>query len=209
MPWTKGLLLISVLAAAGAARAQVQVDFIPLHAEHERDAKVYQEIWQEYGERIVASLEAWTCLPFQEPKVAAVVAHATSNSGGPNHPMRLRASYFRDVKQATLVHELGHRHLWQLVERLEDIDGHKTLYLVLDRVWADVWGERFAEERIRGESSWEARYDYAAAWSWARSLTEAERARTWNRLLAMNGFTGGCNRLLAAGAETDGVLTSR
>ena len=207
MPWMKGFSLVCVLLAAGVARAQVQIDFIPLAAEHERDAKVYAAIWEEYGERIVAALEARTCLPFPESKVAAVVAHATSNSGGPAHPMRLRASYFRDVKQATLVHELGHRHLWQLVERLEEIDGHKTLYLVLDGVWADVWGERFAEERVRGESAWEARYDYAAAWDWARSLTPAERARTWNRLLAMNGFTAGCNRLVAAADE--GAVTSR
>ena len=187
------------MLAAGAAGA-VEIDFIALSAADERDAKVYEEIWTQYGARIVAAFEARTCLPFAEPKVAAVVANATSHSGGPKHPMRLRSSYFRDVKQATLVHELGHRHLWQLVERLDGIDGHQTLFLILDRVWADVWGEKFAKDRIRGESEWRAEYDYAQAWSWARSLGAGQRTRLWNELLSMIGFANACERPLSTTA---------
>lgn len=186
----------AALLAASSARANVELHFIPHSAAHGYAARAYQAIWNEYGDRIVAALEKRTCLPFTESKVSAVIADAVSHSGGPQHPMRLRASYDVDVKQSTLVHELGHRHLWQLVERLDDVDGHKTLYLVLDRVWADVWGENFAEDRIGNESSWHASYDYAAAWSWARSLTPNERARLWNRLLAMNGFTDRCSSLV-------------
>ena len=59
--------------------------------------------------------------------------------------------------------------------------------MILDRVWADVWGEAFAAERVRSESSWHASYDYAAAWTWARTLTVDERGVLWNRLLALNG----------------------
>lgn len=187
-----GHALLLAALVPGAVRAQVELDVIPFTAAHSYSARIYQSIWEEYGPRIVAALEARTCLPFSEPKVAAVVADATSHSGGPNHPMRLRATYHRDVKQSTLVHELGHRHLWQLVERLEDLDGHRTLYLVLDRVWADVWGEEFAEERVQTESGWLADYDYASAWTWARSLQPDERTRLWNELLEMNGFPGGC-----------------
>jgi len=178
---------------AGAAQAQVDAVFIASTAVDEYDAKVYRAIWDEHGERIVSALETWTCMPFPESSVAAMVAEAVSHSGGPEHPMRLRASYLRQVKQSTLVHELGHRHLWQLVERLDDVDGHMTLYLVLDRVWADVWGEEFAEDRVRGESGWDS--DYAAAWAWVRSLTAEERARLWNQLLSMNGFDN-CASLL-------------
>ncbi|MDE0003328.1 MAG: hypothetical protein OXQ29_11595, partial [Rhodospirillaceae bacterium] len=134
-----------------------------------------------------------TCLPFSEPSVTAIVDYAVSHSGGPGYPMRLRGSYAPDVKQATLVHELGHRHLWQLAERLEGVDGHMTLYLILDRVWADVWGEEFADDRIQYESNWGD--DYAAAWAWAQSLGSEERLRLWNRLLVMNGFPGGCGSL--------------
>lgn len=189
---TKTLFTAAVLLMS-AARADVELDFIPLNAVHGYAAKVYESIWDEHGERIVAALEARTCLRFPEPKIAAVIADATSNSGGPAYPMRLRATYVDDVKKSTLVHELGHRHLWQLAERLDDVDGHKTLFLVLDRVWADVWGEEFAAERIRVESSWDADYDYAAAWGWARSLEADERERLWNELLRINGFPAGCN----------------
>ena len=109
--------------------------------------------------------------------------------------MRLRASYAPEVKRSTLVHELGHRHLWQLEERLEDVDGHQTLYLFLDRVWQDVWGTEFAVDRMRTESEWRANYDYAAAWDWASSLDDAERNSLWNRLLELNGFTTSCRSL--------------
>jgi hypothetical protein len=192
--------LASALLAAGAARAQTQLDFIPASAALGYAAKAYKAIWDEYGERIVAALENRTCMPFPEIKVSAVIADAVSHSGGPEHPMQLRATYADKVKQSTLVHELGHRHLWQLVERLDDVDGHKTLFLILDLVWADVWGEKFAEDQIRTESGWQADYDYAAAWTWARSLESAERARLWNQLLVMNGFPT-CNGVMAGAGK--------
>jgi hypothetical protein len=181
------------LLVAGAAPAQTEVDFVASSPAHAHAANAYKAIWDEHGERIVAALENRTCLRFPELDVSAVIDDAASHSGGPEHPMGLRATYARDAKQSTLVHELGHRHLWQLAERLDDVDGHETLYLVLDRVWADVWGENFAADSVRRESGWDASYDYAAAWTWARSLAPTERARLWNRLLVMNGFPGTCN----------------
>ena len=183
-------LTIATLFLATAAHAQVQVVFMPLSRADAYDTRTYRAIWAEFGDRIIAALERRTCLAFSEPYVSATVAEATSNSGGPEHAMRLRASYRRAVKQSTLVHELGHRHLWQLEERLDDVDGHMTLYLILDRVWADVWGEDFAEERRRGEAEWDE--DYEAAWDWAQSLEPGERARLWSQLLQMNGFPGHC-----------------
>ena len=177
----------------------MELEFIPHTAAHEYAAKAYRAIWAEFGARIVAALEARTCLKFPEAQVAAVIADATSHSGGPAHPMGLRASYPEALKQATLVHELGHRHLWQLVERLDDVDGHRTLYLILDRVWADVWGDEFAAARVRGESDWHSEYDYAAAWEWARALAPVERANIWNELLGMNGFTAPCSGFSSAG----------
>ncbi len=179
------------LLVAGGAQAQPEVAFIPYSAAYEYAANAYRAIWEEDGERIVAALESRTCLHFPESSVAATVEDAASHSGGPDRPMRLRASYILNTKKSTLVHELAHRHLWQLVERLDDIDGHMTLYLVLDRVWADVWGEDFANDRVQGESLWDA--DYAAAWAWARSLSSQERTLLWNRLLVMNGFPNNCS----------------
>lgn len=190
--WYLGPIASLVLLAAAGADARVQVEFVPETPADQWDAGTYRAIWDAYGERIVAALEARTCLAFQEAQVAAIVADAVSHSGGPEHPMRLRATYVLDQKKSTLVHELGHRHLWQLEERLDGIDGHQTLYLILDLVWADVWGAEFAEQRVDGESAWLARYDYAGAWQWARSLPAAQRSRLWNTLLQMNGFPGGC-----------------
>lgn len=184
-------VLTGVLVVAAAARAQ-DMQFIPSTAAHGYAVRAYQAIWDEYGDAIVAALESRTCLRFPERNVSAIIADATSNSGGPEHPMRLRASYAPEVKQSTLVHELGHRHLWQLEERLEEVDGHKTLYLVLDLVWEDVWGKAFAEERVRDESDWQANYDYAEAWIWARSLDANERTQLWNELLLLNGISDNC-----------------
>lgn len=184
------LVLAAASLAASAARAQVDVYFIPASRAELYAANTYRSIWADYGERIVAALEARTCMPFSEPVVWAQVAEAVSNSGGPEHPMRLRASYDREVKAATLVHELGHRHLWQLSSRLGGIDSHMTLDLILDRVWSDVWGESFAQRRIEGESAWDD--DYENAWSWAQSLSVDRRTALWNRLLKMNGFSGYC-----------------
>jgi hypothetical protein len=181
--------LVPVVAwlAAAAAHAQPTLDFIASTAAHKSAAGAYRSIWEQDGARIVAALEARTCMRFPEQEVAALVGDEVSHSGGPEHPMGLRASYDLDVKRATLVHELAHRHLWQLTQRLDDVDGHRTLYLILEGVWADVWGEDFAAARVRGETSWRASYDYAAAWDWARRLTLDQRGILWNRLLAMNG----------------------
>jgi hypothetical protein len=185
-PIGKQLLAVFCVCAA-SARAEPAMDFLASTAAHESAARAYRSIWQQDGPRIVAALEARTCMPFQETTVAAIVGDDVSHSGGPEHPMGLRASYDLDVKRATLVHELGHRHLWQLSERLDGIDGHRTLYLVLDLVWADVWGTSFAARSVATESTWQASYDYAGAWNWSRALSVDQRGVLWNRLLVRNG----------------------
>jgi hypothetical protein len=184
------LMLAASWLAATPAHAQPDVLFIPASRGELYAADTYRTIWEDYGERIVAALESRTCMPFAEPVVWARVAEAVSNSGGPDHPMRLRASYDRDAKASTLVHELGHRHLWQLSKRLSGINSHMTLYLILDRVWADVWGDAFAARRIDGESVWDDEYENA--WAWAQSLGVDRRTALWNRLLRINGFDGYC-----------------
>jgi hypothetical protein len=182
------IAFISIVAslAALATYAQPTVEFVASTPAHQSAARAYRAIWEQDGARLIAAREARTSRKFPETAVAAIVGDAVSDSGGPEHPMSLRASYDLAVKRATLVHELAHRHLWQLTQRLDDVDGHHTLYLILDRVWADVWGPEFAAERVRGESTWNATYDYASAWSWANKLTVDQRGVLWNRLLTMN-----------------------
>ena len=186
MPVRHIALVLMAACLAAAADAQPAVEFVATTAAHESAARSYRSIWEQDGARIIAALEARTCMRFPEAGVAALVGDAVSDSGGPEHAMSLRSSYDLDVKRATLVHELAHRHLWQLANRLDDLDGHRTLYLILEGVWADVWGEDFAAARVSGEASWHATYDYAAAWEWARKLTVDQRGILWNRLLAMN-----------------------
>lgn len=198
VPRLAALQPISVQAAVAPVEpVHVEVEFIPYSAAHRYAAETYQAIWRDYGARIIESLERHSCLPFSEVRVAAVIADGVSHSGGPEHPMRLRASYRYEMKKSTLVHELGHRHLWQMVERLKELDGHQTLYLILDRVWADVWGEEFAADRVQGESQWRASYDYATAWDWARTLSAATRAQLWDELLRINGLGNTCSGLMA------------
>jgi hypothetical protein len=189
------LALVALASAglvAGAAPTRPVVEFVPATPAYAYAAKQYRDIWNEYGERIIAALETRTCLRFPEPRVTAVVGEEVSNSGGPEHPLSLRASYPASVKESTLVHELGHRHLWQLTERLDGLDGHHTLFLVLDRVWADVWGAKFADYRVAGESAWIGDYDYAGAWAFARARSPAQRTELWNELLRRNGMAGKC-----------------
>ena len=93
---------VVALLAVGAARAQPDIVFMASSPKDQYEASVYQTIWNEDGERIVAALEARTCLSFPESRVWAAVAEATSHSGGPNHPMRLRASYIRPVSYTHL-----------------------------------------------------------------------------------------------------------
>ncbi len=183
---------VSLWLTTATAHATVEFDFIPYSAAHRQAAETYRRIWNEYGQRIIEAFESRTCLRFAERSVTAVIADGVSHSGGPAHPMQLRASYRDDMKKATLVHELGHRHLWQLAERPQELDGHQTLFLVLDLVWADIWGAEFALAGVEGESGWRAAYDYAATWAWARSLTPLQRADLWSRLMRMNGFDEPC-----------------
>src|SRR5690554_4040290 len=99
------LTLFAVMFIAGAVRASVgiEAEFIPRTPAHANAARTYEAIWREFGQRIIAAIEARTCLPFAEPTVAAIIADASSHSGGPQHPMRLRATYPEDVKRSTLV----------------------------------------------------------------------------------------------------------
>jgi hypothetical protein len=105
-----GVVLVATLLGANPAKA-IDVEFVAFSPADQWDARTYRAIWAEFGPRIVAAFETVTCLPFTESLVPAIVAEDVSHSGGPEHPMQLRASYVRAVKQATLVHELGHRHL--------------------------------------------------------------------------------------------------
>jgi hypothetical protein len=97
--------------------------------------------------------------------------------------MALKASYPQYYKRATLVHELGHR-LAFTMPRTADLDEHRMLYLFLYDVWSDLYGAAYAEGMVDIERRIKGRYDYAAAWDWALSMTRGERQA---RLKALRG----------------------
>ncbi len=182
-----GVVLVAALLGARAARA-VEVEFVPLSPADQWDTRTYRAIWDEFGDRIVAAFETVTCLPFVEPHVGAVVANDVSHSGGPEHPMQLRATYARAVKQATLVHELGHRHCGSSRSRSTASTATRPLYLVLDRVWAQRLGRGLRRAThcngVRLARELRLRPGVACGPSRCR----APSARLWNELLARNGF---------------------
>jgi hypothetical protein len=81
--------------------------------------------------------------------------------------MRMRASYPPETKEATFIHELGHRHLAQLKWRSPELDEHRVLFLVLYDVWESLYGQGFADEQVEVEKRRQGVYDYKTAWEWA------------------------------------------
>lgn len=88
--------------------------------------------------------------------------------------IRLRASYPDSYKRAVLVHELGHR-LALTLNRSPRYDDHRMLYLFLYDLWADLYGQEFADRMVALERQNSVHYDYDAAWSWALGMTRAQR----------------------------------
>lgn len=91
--------------------------------------------------------------------------------------MRMRASYPYDTKRGTLVHELSHRLISELVpKKFED---HPVIFLFLYDAWVELWGRDFADSQVAVESRRRGIYDYEAAWKTALELSAEERSIRW------------------------------
>lgn len=156
--------------------------------------KEYQEIWQTDGEKIVSVMTKISGLEFQDNHIKAIVYEGVSRSGrNVNMPMRLRASYPLEVKKGTLIHELGHRLLFPIVdpakenlqfdETNKDLDSHQILFLILYEVWTELYGKEFADKNVEIESRRKGIYDYEKAWCWALNLEKDERAEIFADLI--------------------------
>ncbi|MGH7576755.1 MAG: hypothetical protein ACREM1_16730 [Longimicrobiales bacterium] len=95
--------------------------------------------------------------------------------------MRMRASYPEATKRATLVHELAHRLISELVPK--DFDDHPVIFLFIYDVWVELWGKPFADEQIVVESRRRGIYDYETAWRNTLELTAQERAARFEQFL--------------------------
>lgn len=151
----------------------VKITFSPKEQKEEfiQATKEYQEIWDQEGVKIVKALAKWSGLDWKEDKINATVYEGISYS----HPLTLRASYPNDIKLATLIHELGHRILSSNHIKIED-DSHKILFLFLYEVWADLYGEEFADKMVTVESNRKGIHDYEGMWNEALNKTQEERS---------------------------------
>jgi len=175
-------LTLSGAFASIEAHAYPQIDFQPESARFNAATEEYREIWSTEGERISNALEDATGLEMEAGPIRTIVYGGISNSGYKRQPMRMRASYPPDTKRATLVHELAHRLISDLVSR--DTEEHPIIFLFVYDVWVQLWGQEFADEQVAVESERRGNYDYESAWRDALALGHDGRAERWSRFLA-------------------------
>jgi uncharacterized protein (TIGR02145 family) len=183
------LLLLSSSIPASAAAVTPALDIAPETDNLAPAAAEYRSIWETDGPRIVAALERITGLRFESGPIRVVVYEGPSSSGYRERPMQLRASYPRATKQATLVHELAHRLISELVTG--SFEDHPIIFLFVYDVWVELWGKEFADREVEVESARKGLYDYAGAWRDALALTPEERAKRFRQFLAEVGQVTG------------------
>jgi hypothetical protein len=182
-------LLLAVLIFSSVSFGQdstVNLVFEPEDKRFDQAVEEYRKVWASEGKRIIDGLESVSGLRFKEKEVRAIVYEGASNSGPPNGPMKMRASYPADVKKATLAHELGHRMNFQLTTRPKDVDEHRILFLYLYDVWEKLYGKDFADEQVKIERGRKGLYDYDSAWTWALSMSKEERASRFRAVVRAN-----------------------
>ena len=164
----------------------MQLSFKTESKEFDSAVQEYRIIWEEEGEKILKVFERVTTRSFQQEGIDVIVYEGPSFSGSINKPMMLRASYPKDVKKATLIHELGHRLIEPLHVSIEGIDEHQTLNLFLYDVWVDLYGIDFANAMVSVERERKGLYDYDFAWNWFTTLTKERRRSLWVQILKLN-----------------------
>jgi hypothetical protein len=168
-----------VPALASRTDMRLQISFRPAAPEPDivMAAAAYEGLWVEHGDDIVARLEARTGLHFAERELQAQIVEGPSRS----HPLQLRASYDRETKLGTLIHELAHRLIVEAAPpAARGPESHEVIYLFLFDVWADLFGGSFAQRQVEVES--QRRPLYAQAWRTAQGMDRTARAA---RLLAL------------------------
>jgi hypothetical protein len=175
---------VALFVGAAVSSAQptngTTITFIPWEQELTAAVDEYRAIWADEGGRIVQALHDVTGLTLEAGPIQAIVHEGSSYSGYREVPMRLRASYPSATKRATLVHELSHRLISDLVPY--DFEDHPTIFLFVYDVWVELWGKEFADEQVQIERA--RRGPYESAWRDALALGADERAKQWSTFLA-------------------------
>ena len=173
------------------AQNKFSMDFRPADSTYSNDAKQYAQIWQEEGQRIIEAMERLSGMHFIDKKIIANILETGSNSGYPNGPMTLRASYDYDTKKGTIVHELGHRLHFSLNSKKypRDINDHEILFLYLYDVWVELYSVDFANKMVTVESKRvNPRNNYKLMWENALAMSKEERKMKLKEFVEKIGF---------------------
>jgi hypothetical protein len=167
---------IELQAKPTASPARVKLNFTAEAEKFNAATEEYRGIWETDGARIIEAMEQISGVKFPETEVSVIVYEGVSWSGFRQIPMKMRASYPLDLKKATLIHELGHRHLSQFRSITKDTEDHPLLFLWLYDVWVKLYGKEFADSAVKAESARKGIVDYEGIWKTTLALTEQERA---------------------------------
>jgi hypothetical protein len=142
-------------------------------------AQKYQQIWDAEKSKILQKYEELSGLKFKENQINAIVFEGVSGS----HPLRVRSSLSAEAKLATLIHELGHRLIFQETRKLKlnNLEEHKILNLLLFDVWRDLYGKLFADRNVDIER--QRQTYYKEAWLWALSHNRVNRTKLFRKLM--------------------------
>lgn len=139
----------------------------------------YQKIWQEDGNKICNAIEKITGLSFQVDLINAIVLEKKSES----HPLTLRASYSKETKKATLIHELCHRIIPRTTSMKDSsLENHKVLDLVLYDIWLEIYGKEFADQSVTEEGNMFGS-TYKEAWESALVYNKDERQAEFKKMV--------------------------
>ena len=164
----------------------LNISFTPDDPEFSEAAVEYADIWAKDGKRITDAIENSVGKRFKAKDIQAIVFEGISQS----NPLKFRASYDRNTKSATLVHELLHiisaEYMFKLPIKDEEITLglHKQIDLVLYDIWVELYGKQFAEEQVDVESK--RTPIYREAWIWALGFSKPKRHSIFLHLSNIN-----------------------
>jgi len=133
----------------------------------------YQLIWNKEGLKFIEAIEKTSDLKFVESFINAIVLEWPSNF----RPLCFRASDNLETKKATLIHELCHRLISgnriNIKGKMDSLESHKDVDLILYDIWIYLFGEEFAKRHVELECQY--RPFYKQAWDWTMTMTAEER----------------------------------
>lgn len=169
-----GKRLPTIALCGSLVAAAPPMKFTPIRPDFAPSALVYRQRWQDEGARIAAALERIAGISFPAQPIEVLIRDGAPMTSLDGRTIRLRAGYPINVWRATMTHELGHR-LAITLGRRAGIDDHRALYLFYYDAMIELYGQEFADHVVGFERRIPGPYDYDAAWTWALSMTRAER----------------------------------